>query len=283
VREMDVPQPIAHEVGMRSPANLSPNDAALADSSLNEAWLAFAVHHGTHAHRKTRRKESGIILAAEASLRGSLAVLVGPSGAGKTSLLRSIAGLMRPQHGYVSVAGTLVWDSARAVWVRPAQRGCGLVTQRPALFPSMSARDNVAFGLHALPREVREQRVQEMAALFRIESLLSRRPSQLSGGEQQRVAVARTLAPRPRVLLLDEPFAGLNLELKDAILTDLENWLATTGTPVLYVTHDVAEAWRMGSRANAEVLRMEEGRVIAQGSVTQVLATERTLLLSALE
>jgi ABC-type sulfate/molybdate transport systems ATPase subunit len=265
---MGVSQPITDVADVRSPA---------------DAWLAFAVHHGTHAHGQERRDESGITLAAEASIRGSLAVLVGPSGAGKTSLLRTIAGLMRPQRGYVSVAGTLVWDSARSLWLRPAQRGCGLVTQRPALFPAMSARDNIAFGLHALPREVLEQRVREMAALFRIEPLLSRRPSQLSGGEQQRVAVARTLAPRPRVLLLDEPFAGLNLELKDAILTDLENWLTAAGTPVLYVTHDVAEAWRMGSRAGAEVLRMEEGRVIEQGPALQVLATERTLLLSALK
>jgi len=158
-----------------------------------------------------------------------------------------------------------------------------MVTQRPALFPAMTAAENIAFGLHALPREEREQRVQEMAALFRIESLLSRRPSQLSGGEQQRVAVARTLAPYPRVLLLDEPFAGLHLDLKDAILTDLENWLAAARTPVLYVTHDVAEAWRVGSRPGAEVLRMDEGRIVSQGSAAAVLAEERTRLLAALE
>jgi molybdate transport system ATP-binding protein len=122
-----------------------------------------------------------------------------------------------------------------------------------------------------------------MAALFRIESLLSRRPSQLSGGEQQRVSLARTLAPYPRVLLLDEPFAGLHLNLKDAILTDLENWLAAASTPVLYVTHDVAEAWRVGSRPGAEVLRMDDGRIVNQGSAAVVLGAERTRLLAALE
>src|ERR1700761_3726430 len=258
VREMEARQPMAPESG--SGEHAAP-------------WLSFRIEYGTHLHRAETGSE--LTRPAEASLSGPLAVLVGPSGAGKTSLLRSIAGLLKPRRGFVTVAGTTVWDSERGIWLRPAERGCGLGTQRPALFPAMTARDNIAFGLHALPREMREQRVQEMAALFRIEPLLSRRPSQLSGGEQQRVAVARTLAPYPRVLLLDEPFAGLNLELKDAILTDLENWLAAAGTPVLYVTHDVAEAWRMGSRAGAEVLRMEEARVAAQGPAAQVLAAER--------
>jgi molybdate transport system ATP-binding protein len=252
-------------------------------------WLAFSIHHGAHLHAAVDRstategRESGLSLAVEASLSGSLAVLVGPSGAGKSSLLRSIAGLMRPRHGCVTVAGKTVWDSARHIWLRPAERGCGLVMQRSALFPAMTAKENIAFGLHALSHEEREQRVREMAALFRLEPLLSRRPSQLSGGEQQRVAVARTLAPHPRVLLLDEPFAGLNPDLKDAVLTDLESWLTETRTPVLHVTHDVAEAWRLGTRPDAEVLRIEDGRIVSQGAAAVVLAAERAQLLSSLE
>jgi ABC-type sulfate/molybdate transport systems ATPase subunit len=246
-------------------------------------WLAFSIHHGARAYGEYQEPSNGLILAAEASLSGSLAVLVGPSGAGKTSLLRSIAGLMRPRLGYVSIAGKAVWDSVRAIWIRPAERGCGLVTQRSALFPAMTARDNIAFGLHALSREEREERVQEMAALFRLGPVLSRRPPQLSGGEQQRVAVARTLAPHPRVLLLDEPFAGMNLDLKHAVLTDLENWLTKTRTPVLHVTHDVAEAWRLGTRPGAEVLRIEAGRIVSQGRAAAVLAAERAQLLTSLE
>lgn len=278
MREMEAQQPIARETGMCPPTGPSVPDPLQTDT-----WLTFAVHHGARTHRDARGEASGLTLAAEASLRGSLAVLVGSSGAGKTSLLRSIAGLMRPQRGYVTVAGTIVWESNRELWLRPAERGCGLVTQRPALFPAMTAQENIAFGLHALPRQERERRVREMAALFRIESLLSRRPAQLSGGEQQRVAVARTLAPYPSVLLLDEPFAGLHLDLKDAILTDLENWLSAARTPVLYVTHDVAEAWRVGSRPSAEVLRMDDGRIVSQGSAAEVLGAERTRLLAALE
>lgn len=245
------------------------SEAAL---NLKLPWLEFAVHH----------REGGLRLEAEASLCGSLAVLVGSSGAGKTSLLRSIAGLMRPRRGRVNVAGRTVWNSAEGVWLPPAKRGCGLVTQRPALFPAMTARDNIAFGLHAMPRQERERRVEEMAMLFRLQAILSRKPVQLSGGEQQRVAVARTLAPRPRVLLLDEPFVGLNLALKDEILTDLERWLAETRTPVLHVTHDVAEGWRLGSRPDADVLRMEDGCIVAHGSAEEVLGRERAQLLDSL-
>jgi ABC-type sulfate/molybdate transport systems ATPase subunit len=234
-------------------------------------WLEFAVHHPKFG------------LAAEASLRGSLAVLVGPSGAGKTSLLRSIAGLLRPQRGEIRVLGKTVLDSDRGVWLPPTARGCGLVMQRPALFPALTVAENIAFGLHGLAREERNRRVGEMAALFRLESLVERRPAQLSGGEQQRVSVARTLAPRPGVLLLDEPFAGLNVSLKDAILTDLERWLGTSGTPAVYVTHDVADAWRMGCRPGAEVLRMEAGRIVRQGTAAEVLAEERARLLASLQ
>ena len=283
MRETEAPPPMPPERSRCSPGDPSLADRQLADRQRADPWLAFAVHHGVRGHREGERQKSGLTLDAEASLRGSLAVLVGPSGAGKTSLLRSIAGLMRPQRGYVRVAGTMVWESARALCLRPAQRGCGLVTQRPALFPAMTARDNIAFGLHALPREERERRVQEMAALFRLEPLLSRRPSQLSGGEQQRVAVARTVAPHPRVLLLDEPFAGLNLDLKNAILTDLESWLTKTRTPVLHVTHDVAEAWRLGSQPGAEVLRIEDGSIVRQGPAAEVLSVERAQLLASLE
>ena len=126
-------------------------------------WLAFSIHHGAHVHlhaavdrTAAEGRKSGLSLAVEASLSGSLAVLVGPSGAGKTSLLRSIAGLMRPRHGYVTVGDKTVWDSGRHIWLRPAERGCGLVMQRSALFPAMTAREMSSMwtiGRHGVPSD----------------------------------------------------------------------------------------------------------------------------------
>lgn len=243
-------------------------------------WLDFSI----------RCSVGSLHFAAEAKLRGSQAVLVGPSGAGKTTLLRILAGLLRPGNGRghaaegtITLAGRTVWKSEIGRWLPPLARGCGMVMQRASLFPGLSVRDNIAFGLRDQSRAERERRIEEMSTLFRVQPLLTRKPSQLSGGEQQRVALARTLAPRPHVLLLDEPFGGLNLALKDAILADLDLWLTATNTPALYVTHDVAEGWRLGHQPGAEVLRIEAGRIVAQGPAASVLAEERSLLLRALD
>jgi molybdate transport system ATP-binding protein len=235
-------------------------------------WLEFALHH----------RQGGLTLAAEAILCASIAVLVGPSGAGKTTLLRAIAGLLRPARGRIAICGVAVYNSDRHVCLKPGRRACGMVMQRPALFPAMTARQNIAFGLASLGATERKQRMERMIALFRLGAFVDRHPWQLSGGEQQRVALARALAPEPRGLLLDEPFAGLNPELKEEILADLEAWLAARATPALYVTHDVAEAWRLAARPSAEVLRMEEGRIVAQGSAATVLGRDRERLLLAL-
>ena len=248
----------------------------MADSPLashRQPWLEVVLHH----------RQGSLAIAADAVLCGSLAVLVGASGAGKSSLLRAVAGLMRPDRGRIVVSGTAVWDSRTKVWTPPGRRGCGMVMQRAALLPAMTAAQNIAFGLHALNPAEQKARVDEMVSLFRLQSFVHRHPAALSGGEQQRVALARALAPRPRALLLDEPFAGLNPDLKEAILTDLEAWLAHHATPVLHVTHDIAEAWRLAARDNAEVLRMEAGRIVAQGNAAMVLGADRERLLAALE
>jgi molybdate transport system ATP-binding protein len=205
-------------------------------------------------------------------------VLFGPSGAGKTSLLRVLGGLTRPNRGRIVLQGRTLVDTANGVWVRPAQRGIGFVTQRPALFAHMSVTANVAFGLFGLSRRSSEERVAQMLELFHAGQLASRRPADLSGGEKQRVALARALAPEPALLLLDEPFTGLDADLKGSIMEQLTPWLAQRQVPALYVSHDVAEAFQTA----ADVMVIDHGQIQAHGPANVVLATRREQLLRQL-
>jgi iron(III) transport system ATP-binding protein len=177
---------------------------------------------------------------------GSLGVLIGPSGCGKTSLLRAIAGLERPQAGRISIAGRVLSDPAANVHLPPEARQIGMVFQDYALFPHLSVADNVAFGLQALARSERRERVQEVLQLVGLEHTAQRLPHQLSGGQQQRVALARALAPRPRLLLLDEPFSSLDVDLRERLAHEIRGILKAAGTTALFVTHDQLEAFAVG-------------------------------------
>ena len=212
------------------------------------------------------------------SLSAPWTILFGPSGAGKTSLLRVLAGLMRPEAGRVVFHGRTLLETRSGTWIRPAERGIGFVSQSPKLFPHMDVTANVAFGLKALDRIQRAARVAQMLELFEATHLAARAPRDLSGGEQQRVALARALAPEPRLLLLDEPFTGMDGVLKTAILERLTAWLATKRIAALYVSHDVVEAFETG----AEVLMMRNGQIEAQGPAGVVLAEQRERLLRQL-
>jgi len=205
-------------------------------------------------------------------------VLFGPSGAGKTSLLRVLGGLSRPERGRVLFDGRMLVETERGVWIPPAERGIGFVTQQPALFPHMDVTGNVAFGLSGLNRRSSGERVGQMLQLFHAAHLARRRPADLSGGEKQRVALARALAPEPRLLLLDEPFNGLDADLKAGILEKLTAWLAERKIPALYVSHDVAEAFETA----ADVMVIEGGQIQAHGPAAVVLATRRKQLLRQL-
>jgi molybdate transport system ATP-binding protein len=205
-------------------------------------------------------------------------VLFGPSGAGKTSLLRILGGLVRPGRGRVVFQGRTLVETEHGVWVPAAKRTIGFVTQRPTLFPNMDVTANVAFGLYGLDRHARDRRVAQMLELFHAAQLASRMPADLSGGEKQRVALARALAPEPRLLLLDEPFTGLDADLKAAIMEQLAAWLLERKVPVLYVSHDVAEALETA----ADVMVMDRGLIQAHGPAQVVLAGRREQLLRQL-
>lgn len=205
-------------------------------------------------------------------------VLFGPSGAGKSTILRILAGLIQPRAARITLLDHPLLDVQQCLNIPPGKRRIGYVTQQPALFPHMTVRRNVAFGLQALAATEREQRVEEMLRLFRVEALRERLPGALSGGEYQRVALARALAPDPKLLMLDEPFSGLDADLKESILSELTDWLAVRGVPALYVSHDLVEAYQTA----ANVIVIENGRLVVQGPVQQVLASRRERLLQQL-
>lgn len=174
--------------------------------------------------------------------RFHVTAVLGPSGAGKTTVLRCLAGLERPDSGRITCAGETWFDVATRRFLSPQARGAGFMGQQPALFPWLSVVENIGFGLRRLTGAERRTIVADLLARFGIAGLAHRLPHELSGGEQQRVALARTLAPRPRLLLLDEPLAALDLELRGEMRRQLRDLLAAGGTPVVLVTHDPADA-----------------------------------------
>ena len=190
---------------------------------------------------------------------GQVTCLLGPSGCGKSTTLRMIAGVETPDSGHILIDGAEVFGPARNL--PPEQRGVGLIFQDFALFPHLTVAQNVSFGLSG----------EKAARLARVEHLLERvdlagfgpkHPHQLSGGEQQRVALARALAPRPKVLLMDEPFSGLDNRLRDGIRDATLEVLKAEGTAVLLVTHEPDEAMRMAD----EIALMRDGRIVQRGA-----------------
>ncbi|MFP5277155.1 MAG: sulfate/molybdate ABC transporter ATP-binding protein [Acidobacteriota bacterium] len=223
-------------------------------------------------------------LKVECRLISPWTVIFGPSGAGKSTLLRILAGLDRSRPGEqvqarVQFRDRLLTDTAQKTWIAPGQRASAFVTQHPALFPHLSVTENVAFGLRHLDRATRAERVREMLALVDAEDLADRRPQHLSGGQAQRIALARALARTPNLLLLDEPFSALDGTASDALLARLQQWLRAHNVQAVLATHDVTDALATES----EVLLLQEGRQIALGPAKEVLAAERSRMLARLE
>jgi iron(III) transport system ATP-binding protein len=175
--------------------------------------------------------------------RGAIGCLLGPSGGGKTTVLRAIAGFEAPQRGAIRISGRVVSDAG--VMLPPEKRRIGMVFQDYALFPHLAVGENIAFGLHAAPRSERASRVRELAALVGLGPELDKYPHEISGGQQQRVALARALAPRPELLLLDEPFSNLDIELRERLSAEVRAIIKASGATAVLVTHDQQEAFAM--------------------------------------
>jgi molybdate transport system ATP-binding protein len=203
---------------------------------------------------------------------GELLALVGPSGAGKTSMLRILAGLMRPHQGRVQVGDELWCDTAKGVFLPPQQRHVGLVFQNYALMPHLSAMDNVALSLLHLPRIERLRKAQAWLAHVQLSpGQQSRRPDQLSGGQQQRVAVARALAREPRLLLLDEPFSAVDQMNRQGLYQLLADLRRELSIPIVLVTHDLHEASLLADR----LVVMDTGQVLQQGPPSTIHRSPR--------
>ena len=194
-------------------------------------------------------------------------ILFGASGAGKTTLLDCIAGIVTPDSGRIAVGERLLFDHPR-VNVPIAKRRVGYVFQSLALFPHLSVEENVAYSLAGLRREERVAGATAMLQAFRIAHLAQRKARDISGGESQRTALARTLVTDPDVLLLDEPLAALDAPTKAKIIDDLREWNRAHGIPILYVTHSREEVFALGER----VVVLDAGRIVAQGTPHDVMS-----------
>jgi molybdate transport system ATP-binding protein len=226
-----------------------------------------------HHHQLKLRTQLGVLaLSIDLDLTSNWTVIFGPSGSGKSTILRAIAGLLPNTH-----ARLIRQDRDRTehdlTHLPPRDRHIAYAPQQSSLFPHLSVEDNVAFAQSS------EQHIYDAIKLFRLEDLIQRYPRNLSGGERQRVNLARAFAmPNPQLMLLDEPFAGIDRPLRDAILPEFRESLRLAGVPVVSVTHDVEEAFLL----QPEVVVLRDGRIHDQGYVSKVLSDERLSILNAL-
>ncbi len=199
----------------------------------------------SHLHVQYPGRDRAAVHDVSLGLRaGDIGVLIGPSGCGKTTLLRAVAGLERASGGQVTLGGHLV--SGDGTHVPAEQRRIGMVFQDYALFPHLDVGRNVAFGIHDWPVAERTARINEVLEWVGLRDVLNRYPHELSGGQQQRVALARALAPKPQLLLLDEPFSNLDVDLRERLAHEMRAILKAAGATALFVTHDQLEAFAIG-------------------------------------
>ncbi|SDJ32333.1 ABC transporter ATP-binding protein [Salimicrobium halophilum] len=199
--------------------------------------------------------------------KGEILSILGSSGSGKSTVLRLLSGLETPNEGSITVAGQTVADDRH--FLPPEKRSIGMVFQDYALFPHMTIRKNIEFGLGTWPKKERKPRAEEMLRLVRMEAYKNRYPHELSGGQQQRIALARALAPKPALLLLDEPFSSLDADLQINIRNELHDIIKQTETTTVFVTHDREDAKAIADR----IVTMRDGAAHDWDSIC--MTTER--------
>ena len=206
---------------------------------------------------------------------GEFLVILGPTGCGKTTMLRCVAGLERPNGGKIRIGDRYVFSGSAGIDLPPHDRDIGMVFQHYALYPHMTVFQNVAFGLkmRGLARKEVERRAAEALEIVELTGFESRRPRTLSGGQQQRVALARTIAARPSVLLFDEPLSSLDPDLRTSVRTHLKRVHETVGATSLYVTHDQSEAMILADR----IAVMKDGGLLQIGEASEIYSSPRTV------
>jgi molybdate transport system ATP-binding protein len=249
---------------METPPRRSESKGAIGDPSVRNLTARFTKRLAG------KQPNEAFQLNVDFSATPGFSILFGPSGAGKTTLLDCVAGLTSPDSGRIAVGERTLFEHER-IDVPVSKRRIGYVLQDLALFPHLTVAQNVEYGLGHFPRAQRQARAAEMLEAFHIGRFAQRKPRDISGGESQRVALARTLVTDPEILLLDEPLAGLDAATKSKIIDDLRSWNEAHRIPILYVTHSREEVYALGER----VIVLERGRMVADGTAHDVLDAPR--------
>ncbi len=223
---------------------------------------------------KIRKQLGSFCLDVEFEAKSGVTCLLGASGSGKSYTLKCIAGIEKPDSGYIELDGRVLFDSERGINLPPQKRQVGYLFQNYALFPNMTVRQNILCGLHReKDRSLRERKFRNILQTMQLNGLENHRPAQLSGGQQQRVALARILVSEPRLLMLDEPFSALDAHLRDSLKIELRDMIRRFGREVLMVTHSREEAYNMSER----IAVLDQGKLLTVKNTKELFADPESI------